>query len=127
MEEKLTQVLKSFNYQHNRYNVHYSVAVWRSNIEEIDINILSASIRKTDRVVHLNNGTYAVVFERTDTEAGIIAANNLLEFFESKFNSKPLFTAVVNTSQFENVQGIVPDLVTKLQENSVAPDTVKSG
>lgn len=116
MEEALTQILKSFNYRHNRYQINYSVALWHSQAE-IDLTLLSDSIRKTDTIACLDSCTYAVIFERTDTQSGIQAAKNLLETYESTFSSKPLFSTVVHTSQFENIHVMVPELITRLQVN----------
>lgn len=115
MEEQLTQTLKSFDYRLNRYQIHYSVAMWHCP-KEIDINVLSKCIRTTDRLICLNDHNYAIVFDYTNPESGIQAANNLLEQFKSTYSSVPLFCTLANSSQYESINTMIPELLTRLNE-----------
>ncbi|MBV5321198.1 MAG: hypothetical protein JZU62_05900 [Sulfuricurvum sp.] len=116
MVEKLTQTLKNFDYRLNRYQIHYSVAMWHCP-EEIDISILSKCIRTTDRLICLNEYNYAIVFDYTNPESGLHAANNLLKHFKSTYSSVPLFCSIVNSSQYESVSSMIPELFTQLNKS----------
>jgi hypothetical protein len=115
MEEKLVQALKSFDYRQNRYQIDYSVAIWHSP-EEIDFHLLSNCIRTTDRLVSLDNHHYVIIFDYTNPENGIQAVNNFLEQYKSTFLSAPLFCSIANSSQFESIHIMVPELLIQLNQ-----------
>jgi hypothetical protein len=115
MEEKLVQTLKSFDYRQNRYKIDYSVAIWYSP-KEIDFHLLSNRIRSSDRLVSLDNHHYVIIFDYTSAESGIQAVNNFLEHYKSTFLSEPLFYCVANSSQFESIHIMVPELLIQLNQ-----------
>lgn len=115
MEEKLLQTLKSFDYRQNRYQIDYSVAIWHSP-EEIDFHLLSNSIRTTDRLVCLDKHHCVIIFEYTDPNSTTQAVNNFLEQYKSTFVSAPLFCSVANSSQFESIHIMIPELLIQLNE-----------
>jgi hypothetical protein len=115
MEEKLVQALKSFDYRRSRYQINYSVAMWHSP-EKINLNLLSHCIRVTDRIICFDNHHYAIVYDYTTPESCSQAVNNFLLQYKNTFSSTPLFCSVVNSTQFECITMMVPELLIQLNE-----------
>lgn len=126
MEEKLTQTLKSYDYRLKRYDISYSVVMMRCPTD-IDIDSISHCIRKTDRIVCLQNHTYAIVFDYTNSETGVQAANNFLESCKCTLSLEPISTTIINASQFESIETMIPTLLTQLHESTECNRMVING
>ena len=53
---------------------------------------------------------HAVVFDFTDEEKGIKAANKLLTHFQHAYFSKSVYAAVINSEEFTTAQSMVSKL-----------------
>ncbi|HEX5622854.1 MAG TPA: hypothetical protein VFX57_00305 [Sulfuricurvum sp.] len=113
MQQKLIQTLKDFDYRFKRYEISYSIAIGHSP-DNTDLSIFADYIRLTDRFIILDRNTCAVIFDCTNTESGVKAANNLLNHFQSLFISAPLFTSVVTASNYENTVQMIQELFSLL-------------
>jgi hypothetical protein len=109
MKEKLLHALKDFDYRLKRYEVNYSIALGYSPAE-IDLSPMAHYIRESDHFVILNHNTCAVIFDCTDEERGIKAANNLLTHFQGAFFSTPLYTSIVTASNYSATPQMLHDL-----------------
>ncbi len=115
MQEKLVQTLKDFDYRYKRYQINYSIAIGYCS-EDVNLSVLSDYIRSDDRFIVLDHHTCAIVFNYSNVQSGIQAANNILSHFHSTFVSAPLFGAVVTASNYDSVTQMVPELLNLLQD-----------
>lgn len=114
MQEKLIQALKDFDYRFKRYEINYSIAIGYCS-EDVNLSVLSDYIRGDDRFIVLDHHTCAIIFNYSNVESGVQAANNILNHFHSTFPSTPLFGAVVTVSNYDSVPQMVAQLLNLLQ------------
>jgi hypothetical protein len=94
---RLLEEITDLNYAFTRYQINYSIAIGHTE-EAIDMTPLSTYLRKSDRLVVLDEHLCAIIFNHTDDEGGIKAANNLLTYFQTSYFSKSLYACVVTAS-----------------------------
>lgn len=115
MQEKLIQTLKDFDYRYKRYEINYSIAIGYCS-EDVNLSVLSDYIRGDDRFIVLDHHTCAIIFNYSNVQLGIQAANNILNRFHSTFLSAPLFATLVTASNYDSVTQMVPELLNLLQD-----------
>lgn len=101
LQEKLLEEIGDFDYRCTRYKVNYSIALACTK-EPIDLTPLCIYIRKSDRYIPLGENIHAVVFDCTDSEKGIKAANKLLTYFQHTYFSKSAFSSIITASDCGN-------------------------
>lgn len=109
MQQKLMQAIKDFDYRFKRYQISYSIAIGHSP-SNIDLTIFSSHIRATDRFITFDRNTCAIIFDCTNDESGIKAANNLLSHYHSNFYGTPLFASIVTVSNYDSTQNMTQNL-----------------
>jgi len=92
--------IKNELYEHDRYNVNYSLAIGATN-SKLDMQGFAKLIRETDKFIILNEHICCMVFPFTDAAQGIKAASNLLSKFEIRFFSEKIYIGVVNAQTYE--------------------------
>lgn len=97
-ETKILESIKEFNYNHERYNANFTLAVG-AICDEIDMEGFSQMIRETDKFIILDDHICCIVFPFTDAEQGLKAASNLLSEFEMKFFSQKIYIGIVNAAE----------------------------
>ncbi|MDP1785060.1 MAG: hypothetical protein Q8K81_06510 [Sulfuricurvum sp.] len=109
IQQKLMQSLKDFDYRFKRYKISYSITIWHSP-ENIDLALFSNHIRATDRFITFDRNTCAIIFDCTNDESGIKAANNLLTHYHSTFYAMPLFASIVTVSNYDSTLNMTQNL-----------------
>lgn len=100
-EKKILEEITSFQYQKERYNVDYTIAVG-ATIEDVEMQGFSQIIRKTDAFIYLDKNICCIVFAFNDPDQGVKAASNMLNKFEMQYFSKKIFLGIVNSQDEEN-------------------------
>ncbi|MBN2870749.1 MAG: hypothetical protein JXK04_07330 [Campylobacterales bacterium] len=108
-QDKLLEESSEYEYNFERYEVSYSIAIAYLP-DLLDISDICSRIRKSDRNVPLSEHFHAVIFDFTDVQEGIKAANKLLTYFQVSHFGKSVYAAVVTS----NAQQTLPQMVTKL-------------
>lgn len=96
-QDKLLEASGGYEYDFERYEVSYSIAIAYLS-EPLDISDICSRIRKSDRHVPLNDHFHAVIFDFTNVEEGIKAANKLLTYFQVAHFGKSVYAAVVTSN-----------------------------
>lgn len=108
-QERLTNVSADYHYKFTRYQAHYTIALAYIT-EEADLSISTEHIRESDVFIFLKPNLCAIIFDNTNEEQGIKAANNLLSRIQSLFFTKHLYIAVVTShhdkSQFQMIHDL---------------------
>ena len=97
LQIRLLEEITDLDYAFSRYQVNYSIALGYT-VDKVDMEPLNTYLRKSDRLIVLNEHLCAVVFNHTDDEGGIKAANNLLTYFQTAYFGKSLYASVVTAS-----------------------------
>ena len=97
-ESKILESIEDFNYNHERYNANFTLAIG-AICDEINMECFSQIIRETDKFIILDNHICCIVFPFTDAEQGLKAASNLLSEFEMKFCSQKIYIGIVNAAE----------------------------
>jgi hypothetical protein len=88
--------LEDYEYRKKRYGVEYTVALYITTKELSEETILK-SVRDTDNVLFLSKNFVAVVFDFSDTQNGLKAAENLLMQLEPQMFHERIYVSVVNS------------------------------
>lgn len=109
LQKHLLDEIADFDYSFTRYNVNYSIALGYSE-DKVDMEAMHTHLRQSDRLVLLNEYLCAVIFDQTNDEGGIKAANLLLTYFQTAYFGKSLYACVVTASNHSNPSKMVHDL-----------------
>lgn len=109
LQKQILDEIADFDYSFTRYNVNYSIALGYTK-DKVDMGALNTHLRRTDRLVVLNEHLCAAIFDHTNDKGGIKAANHLLTYFQSAYFGKSLYACVVTTSNHTNPSKLVHDL-----------------
>lgn len=109
LQKKLLQEISDYDYRFSRYQINYSLALAYSP-EMIDTESMCSRIRRSDRYIPLTDHFHAVVFDHTDDDKGIKAANKLLTYFQHTYFSTPAYSAIVSTGDYTTAASMVGKL-----------------
>lgn len=108
-QERLTNISADYHYKFTRYQAHYSI-VLAYITEDTDLGASAKHIRESDILIFFKPNLCAIIFDNTDEEQGIKAANNVLSRIQGLFFSKHLYMAVVTShhdkSQFQMIHDL---------------------
>lgn len=110
LRERILEETVDYDYRCVRYQVGYSVALAYTPEVLPDFSMICSQIRKSDRYIPLSDHFHAVVFDFTDEEKGIKAANKLLTYFQHAYFSKSVYAAVVNCEDFPTSKAMMAKL-----------------
>ncbi len=108
-EGKILDSIKENIYQHERYNVAFTLALGATP-SEVDMKGFASLIRESDKFIVLDNHICCVVFPFTESAQGIKAASNLLSTFEMKCFSEKIYLSIVNADDCETPEHQVQKL-----------------
>jgi hypothetical protein len=109
MNEKLKDAIDNFAYRYERYSINYSIAVGCTS-DNIDITPMSRFVRASDCFVVLDQNTCVVIFDCTNDDCGIKAANNMLTLFQGANFSSSLYSSIVTASNYSTPELAIKDL-----------------
>lgn len=116
LQEPLVQHIKKYDYRLKRYQINYSIILLHCS-EDVNFNELSNCVRCSDRLIILGKYTCAIIFDCTSAETGQHAANNFLKHLHCTFCSSQFSTSIVNSSHYDDVDSMVPELFTQLHDS----------
>lgn len=109
-QEALIHECEPFHYRFTRYHADYSIALAYVSEENGDLRNCGKYLRESDRIVFFQNNFCAILFDNTNTEQGIKAANNILSRVQDLFFTKHLYMAVITSSHERSEFQTVHDL-----------------
>ncbi|PHR54174.1 MAG: hypothetical protein COA44_14095 [Arcobacter sp.] len=99
------KVCEDFFYKFNRYNFDFTIVLLYSNTP-LDSMFLQNHIRKSDKLVNLQNNLFCLVLDMTSQEQGLKAIENLISLYEIKHFSQKLYISFANTQDYSDAQSI---------------------
>ncbi|MDP2849770.1 MAG: hypothetical protein Q8O20_01715 [Sulfuricurvum sp.] len=109
-QEQLIKEITEFHYRFNRYHTKYSIALAYISEENGDLSICSEHLRESDTLILFQNNFCALIFDSTNEEQGIKAANNVLSDVQNIFFAKHFYMAVTTASDEYSEFQMVHDL-----------------
>ncbi len=97
-KEVIVAHLQEYDYKKERYKVDFTLALFLAK-EKIDTPALRKYIRYTDKLIALDTNLLAVVFDFTNEEKGLKAAENVLSIIEPSLSSYEIYISVVNSRE----------------------------
>ena len=92
----ILSAMQEYSYRFKRYGVDYTVALYALS-DTINIDIVKSMIRKTDRVIELDEHFFCIIFDFVEADAGLKASENILAKIEPQIFGKKIFVSVVNS------------------------------
>ena len=77
-QEQLIAEITEFHYRFIRYHTKYSIALAYISEENGDLSLCSKHLRESDILIFFQKNFCAIIFDNTNEEQGIKAANNIL-------------------------------------------------
>ncbi|MDP1785071.1 MAG: hypothetical protein Q8K81_06565, partial [Sulfuricurvum sp.] len=120
-QKQLIQEVADYHYRFSRYHATYSIALVFTSEVDVDFSVFSQHLRASDKQIFLQTNLCAIIFDGTNEEQGIKAANNLLSHVQNIFFTKHLYMAVVtattNSTQFQTVHDLFDLIAYALNHN----------
>lgn len=109
-QNQLINVCEPFHYRFTRYQAEYSIALAYLSEENGDLQNCSENLRESDIVLFFQPNFCAILFDNTNEEQGIKAANNVLSRVQNHFFAKHFYIAVITSSSEQSEFQMVHDL-----------------
>lgn len=108
-QEALVKACEEPHYRFTRYHVRYSLAL--AYIEEgCDLTICGSHLRESDSIIFLQPNFCAILFDNTNEEYGIKAANNVLTRIQNLYFAKHFYMAVITANDEQSEFQMIHDL-----------------
>jgi len=99
-QQSVIEFLDEYIYRERRYKVHFSVAlVFSKESLQAHAESLNNTLRKTDRVISIAENLLCVVFDATQEESYVKAAENLYKTLKSIEYRQDYFVATVFSNE----------------------------
>ncbi len=109
-QEQLVKESMNYHYRFTRYHADYSIALAYISDEHVDLNVFAEHLRASDMLIFFHANLCAIIFDGTNAEEGIKAANSLLSHVQNFFFAKHLYMAVISTDRDKSQFQMVHDL-----------------
>jgi hypothetical protein len=109
-QKQLLQEIQEYHYRFTRYHVNYSIVFAYISEEDGDLSACRGHIRESDKILFFQTNFCAMLFDNTNEEQGIKAANNLLARIQNRFFAKHLYMAIINATTEQSEFQMVHDL-----------------
>lgn len=109
-QKQLLQAIEEYHYRFTRYNADYSIVFAYISEEDGDLSACRGHIRESDMILFFQTNFCAMIFDNTNEEHGIKAANNLLTRIQNHFFSKHLYMVIINATTEQSAFQMVHDL-----------------
>lgn len=121
-QEQLIAEITEFHYRFIRYHTKYSIALAYISEENGDLSLCSKHLRESDILIFFQKNFCAIIFDNTNEEHGIKAANNILSRVQDLFFAKHFYMTVITASdeysEFQMVHDVF-DLMTYALEHNM--------
>lgn len=108
-QEELTKVCEEYHYRFTRYHVQYSIALAYID-ENCDLSSCGSQLRESDIITFFQPNLCAIVFDNTNVEYGIKAANNVLTRIQNLYFAKHFYISIITASDEQSEFQMVHDL-----------------
>lgn len=109
-QEMLLKEVSAFHYRFTRYHANYSIVLAYISEENGDLSACSNYLRGSDSVIYFQSNFCAILFDNTNEEQGIKAANNILSRVQTRFFSKHFYMAVISATDEKSEFQMIHDL-----------------
>lgn len=109
-QEALIHECEPFHYRFTRYHSDYSIALAYLSEENGDLRSCGKHLRESDKILFFQNNFCAILFDNTNVEQGIKAANNILSRVQNLFFAKHFYMAIITSSNEQSEFQMVHDL-----------------
>lgn len=120
-QETLIKATTEYHYRFSRYQTQYSVALAYISEENGDLKICGEYLRESDTIVFFQPNFCGIVFDNTNEEEGIKAANNILSRVQNLFFAKHFYMATITAtpeqSEFQMIHDVFDLIAYALEHN----------
>ncbi|MBV5321197.1 MAG: hypothetical protein JZU62_05895 [Sulfuricurvum sp.] len=120
-QETLIKTSADYHYRFNRYKTKYSVALAYISEENGDLSSCGEHLRESDTIIFFQPNFCGIVFDNTNDEEGIKAANNILSRVQNLFFAKHFYmatiTATAEQSEFQMIHDLFDLIAYALEHN----------
>lgn len=109
-QEMLIKASNDYHYRFNRYHINYSIVLAYISEENGDLSTCNTYLRGSDTIIYFQSNFCAILFDNTNEEQGIKAANNILSRVQTRFFSKHFYMAVISASDEQSEFQMIHDL-----------------
>lgn len=120
-QEMLLKEITSYHYRFTRYHLNYSIVLAYISEENGDLSPCGNYLRGSDSIIYFRSNFCAIVFDNTNEEQGIKAAENILSRVQARFFSKHFYMVVISAteekSEFQTVHDLFDLIAYALEHN----------
>ncbi|MCL4432580.1 MAG: hypothetical protein M1300_09695 [Epsilonproteobacteria bacterium] len=120
-QEQLLNDVSGYHYRFTRYHTPYSISLVYIAETSVSLDTLEKHLRESDKIIFIQTNLYAIIFDDTNEEQGLKAAENLLYFIQNICFTKYLYMAVVtvnsNNTEFQTIHDLFDLLSYALDHN----------
>jgi len=121
-QKMLQEESENYHYRFSRYHAPYSIVLAYISEENGDLSSCGSYIRNSDSVIFFQSNFCAIIFDNTNEEEGIKAANNVLSRVQARFFSKHFYMAIIaandEQSEFQTIHDLF-DLISYALEHNM--------
>ncbi|MFA5462019.1 MAG: hypothetical protein WC274_08070 [Sulfurimonas sp.] len=114
---KIANYLDEYLYRHKRYHVNFAIALVYCPEDNLDIDLLSNTKRKTDRYISLDENLSFIIFDCVDVESSKLATQNLQNRLKENCLTGNFYFYSTSSMQYENTSKMLNALFNELEES----------
>ncbi|ADR33008.1 hypothetical protein Sulku_0341 [Sulfuricurvum kujiense DSM 16994] len=109
-QETLFNAVNPYHYRFTRYHANYSVVLAYISEESGDLTACGDYLRGSDSIIYFRSNFCAIIFDSTNEEQGIKAANNVFSRVQARFFSKHFYMTVITATDEKSEFQMIHDL-----------------
>lgn len=109
-QEQLLQDTSGYHYRFTRHHTPYSIALAYVSETGVSLDTFEKHLRESDKIIFFQTNLCAIIFDDSNEEQGLKAAENLLSHVQNICFTKHLYMAVVTVNSDNNEFQTVHDL-----------------
>lgn len=109
-QEQLLQDTSGYHYRFTRQHTPYSIALAYVSETGVSLDTFEKHLRESDKIIFFQTNLCAIIFDDSNEEQGLKAAENLLSHVQNICFTKHLYMAVVTVNSDNNEFQTVHDL-----------------
>ncbi|RLA72943.1 MAG: hypothetical protein DRG24_01570 [Epsilonproteobacteria bacterium] len=111
--DRLDELIHLYKYRFHRYGLEFSL-IFFYTVEDVDLSSYASLVRLTDSFLKLEDNFYAIVYEGTDIEQSVKAAQNIIAHFERDYQGKTVYVSAVSAKERSDENDMIDQLFVRL-------------
>lgn len=109
-QEQLLLETAYYHFKYSREEIPYSIALTYISEQDFDFNRYATHLRVNDKIILLQSNLCAIIFDGTNEEQGLTAAEHLLYHVQDLCFTKHIYMAIVTVNSDDTEFQTVHDL-----------------